>query len=679
MQMVETSTLIQHIGWSLIHSIWLNALIGSVLAAILKLLSRAKPQSRYFIACVALASMIILPVVITHVLHVRQVEPIDFIVEDDSAAVTGVDSQFHHNRIVGKERIGGTQKINWIKSTITQTWNTSEKFEKILPWLILLWVIGVVIYAIKLVGGLFYALKLRRLPVNISSPKLNDMVNKLTTRLSINRKIKICESSLINVPMTIGWIYPLILVPPSSLLGLTPFQLQSIIAHELIHIKRYDFLINFLQSAAEALLFYHPAAIWTSRTIREEREYICDDLTVALCNDSIVYARALTKVARFQRKDEQLALAATDGELKDRIYRLVSNSQNQTFGKKSVLLNVWAIIVISFSLVVTFGGLKILSDNFDNKEADIKKPLAANVLEAGIDEGGNSNFIAEYNDDVSKEDPRFRAVALQALKNHRGTVVIMNPRTGQVYTIVNQDWAFRRQWTAASTFKVVTGLAGIEENQLNESSKGFGYDSSTQMNLSKALAVSNNDYFNSLGQNLGSDTLIKYSRQFGLGEKTGINYPSENGGFVPTEMEQDAGGLMGIAGGNIQVTPLQLAVFISALYNGGKILIPQAAKENNSVTAQVRGNLTIGKSSVAELKKGLRAVVEIGTGKRALQENYQVSGKTGTISNKETNTGLFASYGVNHNSEMVVVVIIDGKNEKGAVAAQIAGKIYNSI
>lgn len=183
----------------------------------------------------------------------------------------------------------------------------------------------------------------------------------------------------------------------------------------------------------------------------------------------------------------------------------------------------------------------------------------------------------------------------------------------------------------------------------------------------------------SLGQNLGSDTLIKYSNQFGLGEKTGINYPDETSGYVPEEMEPDRSDLTGVTGGDIQITPLQLAVFISAVYNGGKILVPQAANGNDLVTVQERGNLSISESSVEELKKGLRAAVETGTGKKARQENYKVSGKTGTISNKETNIGLFASYGVNNNSEMVIVVILEGKNERGAVAAQIAGKIYNSV
>jgi beta-lactamase regulating signal transducer with metallopeptidase domain/beta-lactamase class D len=677
MQIVETSVLVQQIGWSLIHSVWQDALIALGLMAILKLLSHAKPQSRYFIACVALAAMIILPAVTTYVLHTRQTASLDIVVDDDSAVAVSVDSRLQNIRAIGNERIVGTQKIDWINQTITEAGNTSERVEKFLPWLILSWMVGVVIYAIKLGGSLFCAANLRRLTVTPSNPKLEDMVNELTSRLSIKRKIKICESSLINVPMTTGWLYPLILIPPSSLLGLTPFQLQMIIAHELIHIKRFDFLINFLQSVVEILLFFHPAAIWTSKKIREEREYVCDDLTLALCKDSVGYARALTKVARFQRQAEQLAVAATSGgELKDRIYRLVSNSQNPGFSKKSILPNIWAIIVISFFLAVIFSGLKVLSDN---KETDLKKTPVAGVPKADKNGAENSSLTGEYNDDISKENSRYREVASQALKGHRGSVIVMNPRTGQVYTIVNQDWAFRREWSAGSTFKMVTSLAGIEENQLEESSKGFGYNSSEKMNLAKALAVYNNDYFKSLGQNLGSDTLIKYSKQFGLGEKTGIDYSGEIGGYVPNEMDHDSGDLMGVTGGDIQITPLQLAVFVSAIFNGGKILVPQAVNGNASVTAQERGNLSISETSVEELKKGLRAAVEIGTGKRAQQENYKVSGKTGSVSNKDTNIGLFASYGINNNSEMVVVVVLDGKNEKGAIAAQIAGKIYNSI
>jgi cell division protein FtsI/penicillin-binding protein 2 len=164
-----------------------------------------------------------------------------------------------------------------------------------------------------------------------------------------------------------------------------------------------------------------------------------------------------------------------------------------------------------------------------------------------------------------------------------------------------------------------------------------------------------------------------------LGEKTGINYPDETGGYVPDEMNHGSGELAGVTGGDIQITPLQLAVFFSSVFNGGKLIVTQAARANDAVITKEHGNLLISESSAEELKKGLRAAVEIGTGKGARQESYIVSGKTGSVSNKETNIGLFVSYGINNTSEMVVVVALDGKNEKGAIAAQVAGKIYNSI
>src|ERR1044071_3021598 len=117
MQIVETSTLVHQIGWSLIHSLWQAALIGLLLAALLKLLSRAKSQSRYFIACAALALMLILPVVTTYVLHTRQTDLPDIVDDDDSTVVMSVDSNFQNIRVIGNERIDGTQKINWINRT----------------------------------------------------------------------------------------------------------------------------------------------------------------------------------------------------------------------------------------------------------------------------------------------------------------------------------------------------------------------------------------------------------------------------------------------------------------------------------------------------------------------------------------------------------------------------------
>jgi beta-lactamase regulating signal transducer with metallopeptidase domain len=116
---------------------------------------------------------------------------------------------------------------------------------------------------------------------------------------------------------------PVILLPASALTGLSPQQLEAIIAHELAHIRRHDYLINLLQTVVETLLFYHPAVWWVSRRIRQEREHCCDDLAVAVCGDALTYARALLEMEQLRAAGPQLAMAANGGSLMNRIQRLV--------------------------------------------------------------------------------------------------------------------------------------------------------------------------------------------------------------------------------------------------------------------------------------------------------------------------------------------------------------------
>ncbi len=674
MQIAEIGTALHLIGWWILHSLWQGVAIGFALAAFLKILRWTTPQTRYVFACIALSGMIVLPAITAVVFDTPQVTSLVSVMDElDSDA--DADSALRLGRDDRGEGTSGYQAISSKNSPAT-TWNTSAMSDRLLSLLSLMWLVGVVFYATELGRGIFSINRLRRDTSHVPAAVLDDLLNELIGRLGVKRKIEICESPLINIPMTMGWIYPIILVPPSSLLGLAPHQLQTIIAHELIHIKRYDYVVNFLQSVAETLLFFHPAAAWASRKIREEREFVCDDLTVAVCADPAGYARALTKLARLQRQAEQLALASTDGELKGRIYRIVSDRKDKAVDKKFVLSGFFSLIAVSLVLAVSLAGLKVLSHNVDS-----------GLRERLVDQSpkGDEHIVEDHNrsgestDDLSREDPRYREAALRALGPHRGSVIVMNPHTGRVYSIVNQDWAFRRQWTAGSTFKMITSLAGIEENKLKESNKGFGYNPAVQMNLARSLAVSDNDYFDILGREVGSDTLFRYSKQFGFGEVTGINHPGEIGAYVPAVVDQGGGPRTGVMGGDIRVTPLQLAVFLSALFNGGKILVPQSTYGEEPITIQDRGSLSISESSIAELRKALRAAVETGTGKKAQQGIYEVSGKTGTIANNDANVGLFASHGLSKNSELVIVVVLEGKKENGAVAAQIAGNIYGSV
>jgi predicted HAD superfamily phosphohydrolase YqeG len=144
----------------------------------------------------------------------------------------------------------------------------------------------------------------------------------LQSRLGIDRAIRYCECVRLQSPAVLGWFRPIVMLPVSALTGLSPDQLQSVIAHELAHIKRLDSFVNVFQICVETLLFYHPAVWWLSRRIRTEREHCCDDTAVSICGDPLEYARALTLMEQW-RGAPVLAMAATGGPLSARIYRLL--------------------------------------------------------------------------------------------------------------------------------------------------------------------------------------------------------------------------------------------------------------------------------------------------------------------------------------------------------------------
>jgi BlaR1 peptidase M56 len=154
-------------------------------------------------------------------------------------------------------------------------------------------------------------------------PHLADRLASLCRELRLSRPVRLCESALVEVPTVVGWLRPVILLPAGALLGLSPPQLETILAHELAHIRRFDSLVSLGQAVAETLLFYHPAVWWVSHRMRIEREHCCDDVAVAICGDAVSYARALTRLAQGRPSPPILALAATGGSLFQRISRLV--------------------------------------------------------------------------------------------------------------------------------------------------------------------------------------------------------------------------------------------------------------------------------------------------------------------------------------------------------------------
>src|SRR5437762_3889317 len=227
--------------------------------------------------------------------------------------------------------------------------------EPALPWVVLVWFGGVVALSLRLASGWLMTRQLGRVGTSSVPDACVEAVARLAARLRISRPVRVLGSAVVQVPAVIGWLRPMILLPASALTGLTPLQLDALLAHELAHVRRYDYVANLLQSVVETLLFYHPAAWWVSQQVREEREHCCDDLAVAGCGDAHFYARALDSMERLRVTPPAFALAAAGrgGTLMGRIRRLVAPVQTEIFPR-------WMAGVVAVTLALG-GGVHLAS------------------------------------------------------------------------------------------------------------------------------------------------------------------------------------------------------------------------------------------------------------------------------------------------------------------------------
>ena len=180
---------------------------------------------------------------------------------------------------------------------------------------------------------------------------MQQVLSALHARLGIHRTVKLLNSVHVQGPIVIGWFKPAILLPVGCMTGLSTLQIEAVLAHELAHIRRHDYLVNLLQSAVEVVLFYHPAIWWVSKEICREREHCCDDLAVAICGDRLAYAKALSSLEARRNSVPAGALAATGGAFKMRITRLLGLHQPVVFSSSAV--------AILLMFVITTAGLTV--------------------------------------------------------------------------------------------------------------------------------------------------------------------------------------------------------------------------------------------------------------------------------------------------------------------------------
>ncbi|HEY4086223.1 MAG TPA: M56 family metallopeptidase, partial [Bryobacteraceae bacterium] len=281
---------VQQLGWTLLHFLWQGSAIALVWALLRALFRRSlSPQGRYLLACLALAAMAMSPI-ITYIA-----------LSSGSPAGHSIPPLVH-----------------W--SLPAAAW------PNLIRGFVAVWIAGVIVFSIRLAGGWRLVSQLRRTACPAEA-HWQRKLEEIAASVKTSRPVRLFVSSLVDVPTVIGWLRPAILVPLGTLTGLPAEQVYALLAHELAHIRRYDYLAGLLQSLAETLLFYHPAVWWVSGEIRNERELCCDDAAVIASGDVLTYARALAQLETIQPRRLSPAMAANGGSLLHRIRRLLDPSQ----------------------------------------------------------------------------------------------------------------------------------------------------------------------------------------------------------------------------------------------------------------------------------------------------------------------------------------------------------------
>jgi membrane peptidoglycan carboxypeptidase len=261
----------------------------------------------------------------------------------------------------------------------------------------------------------------------------------------------------------------------------------------------------------------------------------------------------------------------------------------------------------------------------------------------------------------------------------------MNPKTGQVYTVVNQDWGLRRGFKPCSTVKLVTGLAGLTERVIDPVQTVNIGTASYSLDLTDSLAFSNNGYFQRVGGQVGFDKMMEYARKLGLGQPTGINFPAESPGRLPVFKQGYAVNHMSSHGDDIEVTAIQLANVASAIANGGHLLVPhlpRTPQENVRFNREVKRDIEIPQDNVQRMLPGMIGAVNYGTARRAYNPLETIAGKTGSCieqSSARPWLGLFTSFAPVHDPQLAVSVILRGSGARGKYASAVAGDVYRRL
>ena len=358
-------------GWTLVHFTWQGALAGCGGAAALHLLRRSTPQARYVTACAVLAAMLVWPVVTARTLAMRTTPapapstaaPVAPVVGGSalaSAAAVTRNPSPPDSRPMATPSPSGAPADGW------------------LPFVVLGWLAGVVLLTSRMAGGWMRVRRLHRASIGAPPSEWEAACSRIGALLGVGRIVRVVDSPFVDTPTVLGWVRPVILLPVAALANLSPSQVDAILAHEIAHIRRHDYVVNLFQAIAETLLFYHPAVWWISARIRDEREHCCDVVAVGVCGDAVSYAEALAELETWRTSDVTLAVAATGGSLLARIHRLLAAPVDDTPRVSGAI----SIVAVALAVLIAAGAALYVSTEKPEARQDVATAPQAAAADA---------------------------------------------------------------------------------------------------------------------------------------------------------------------------------------------------------------------------------------------------------------------------------------------------------
>ncbi len=302
------TSLVDTLGWTLLHFLWQGCIVGALLWLGLFLSRRSEARVRYAICCGTLVALALCPIGTSLALQRSRVESLP-------------------SPVVAR-RSGQASRVVILAVLPPKQPTVAERMHQMMPVMVVCWLCGVLVLSVRMAGGLWVVERLRRRWSRAAPQEWQDRLNALQESLGISQRVQLLISDRIAVPIAMGVFRAVVILPSSLLMGFPIDQVECLLLHELAHVRRFDYLLNLVQSCLETVLFYHPVVWWVSHTIRIEREHCCDEIVISATGNSKLYARALTHLEQQLHQIPQFSMSANGGHLMNRVARILSKKQN---------------------------------------------------------------------------------------------------------------------------------------------------------------------------------------------------------------------------------------------------------------------------------------------------------------------------------------------------------------